>query len=170
MFKEVNVLKWFNQSIIAIAFISSLAGCAGVGTVSESDRVKSDKYDGVWIVEIQKAATLQLIQGWQMSCGDMRRSFAVLVKDGMIQLNNDGKQIKTAVAENGRFKLTIPLGDIASESGTSDIIMGNRDVKIFLRGTLKDFNANGHITYGIAELGYGGCTAKTLYKRSDARA
>lgn len=145
--------------------VVGLTGCASVGTVSESERDVSGRYDGVWMVEIQKAAGLQYVQGWNMNCGDMRDSIPMLVKDGMMQFDDSPNALKVGVAESGRFKMVIPLGDIASASPTSDISIANGDVKIILRGNLSDEKSKGHITYGIAEMGYGGCTAKTKFRR-----
>lgn len=74
------------KSKVAIIILLStlLAGCAGTmgAGIKEENRDISGIYDGIWTVEVQKAAGLQYYGKWNVSCGDMRRSFNMRVNDG----------------------------------------------------------------------------------------
>jgi len=76
---------------------------------------------------------------------------------------NDPK--KAFVSSKGVFKLVHPLNGDARASGNSSTTMANGDRKLILTGKLAPEGgaSKGHITYGVAEVGYGGCTAKTKY-------
>lgn len=164
---SINLQGKIRAALFLTTFsVIGLTGCASVGTVSESNRAVSGQYDGTWLVNVQKSAGLQYVNGWNMQCGDMTNTFPVKVEDGMLYFGNSKQQIKTGVSESGRFKLIVPLGDIASASQQSSTSMANGDVKVILRGSLNQDKQNGHITFGVAEVGYGGCTAKTKFNRA----
>lgn len=160
------LLSRLSKITSVLIFSVVLTGCAGSVAMStpESARVTTGAYDGVWEVNVLKSAGLQYVSGWQLSCGDMRHTFQIEVTDGAITLDN-GKTARTAyVSNSGRFKMNFPIDHEASASVNSGTTMANGDMKIILRGKLDESKSVGFLTYGIAEFGYGGCTAKTRFK------
>jgi len=150
------------------ALVFTLSSCAGSVAMrtSEADREQTGQFDGMWQVDVQKAAGIQYVGAWQMNCGDMRHKFNITVEDGTISAEDGKGKIKKAYVSNkGRFKLILPIRHKSSESGQSDATMSNGNMQIILRGRLSDKDSVGYITYGVAEVGYGGCTAKTKFKR-----
>jgi len=166
----------FNTKIKTIAttlaFSYLISGCFGVlGTgIKEENRDTTGAYDGIWVVEVQKAASLQTYGQWDISCGDMRRTFNIRVLDGTMDLGSDDNANKTFVSSNGKFKAILPMSVDAKASGSSSTTLANGDMKLILSGTLvpSGDKSAGYITYGIAEMGYGGCTAKTKYTLATA--
>jgi len=151
---------------IVLLFSTFVASCAGtLGGVKEENRDTTGKYDGVWSVEVQKAAGIQYVGKWNMHCGNMQNTFYVRVDDGALTDRKSADAKKAFVSSDGVFKLTQPLSNEASASGASSTTMANGDMKLILTGKLvpDGENSTGRITYGIAEIGYGGCTAKTKY-------
>lgn len=147
--------------VVAVLLGASLIGCAGTVAkeTSESDKNTTGDYDGEWGVEVLKAASSQQLGNWILSCGDMRRKFTVSVEDGVITVGD-----KTAFVSNeGKFKMYMPIETKAEATGTSARSMSNGDMKIILRGRLSKSDSAGFLTFGIAEMGYGGCTAKTKF-------
>ena len=161
----MSVRKFARICTVAV-LAAGLTGCAGTVAMktSQTDRDQTGAYDGVWQVDVQKAAGLKYVGNWQMRCGDMRQTFNITVVDGTVGVEKGDQVIKAYVSDKGRFKLFYPLDVKAKESGTSGGMMSNGDTKIILRGRLGE-NTDGYFTYGIAEVGYGGCTAKTKFKK-----
>lgn len=156
------------KRMLAVSFLSAgIVGCAGTVPTQTSidDRASSGQYDGIWQVNVQKSAAVQYYNNWHLNCGDMRNSFNIKVVDGTLVVGDGENSQKAYVSEKGRFKMYVPLARKASASGISATTISNGDTKIILRGRLADSDSNGYITYGIAEFGYGGCTAKTKFKR-----
>ena len=155
------------MEIAALILLSAvITGCAGtLGSIKEENRDTTGIYDGIWKVDVLKAAGIQYVGKWNMHCGDMRTSFNLRVDDGTILFGNAENTTKAYVSAEGAFKLTHPLSGKASASGASSITMANGSRKLILTGRLvpDGGNSKGFITYGIAEVGYGGCTAKTKY-------
>jgi len=160
------------KGITALLLSIFLAGCAGSlgGVVKEENRDTTGAFDGLWKVEVQKAAGLQYHGKWNMRCGDMRRTFNMRVVDGAATVSNAKDAKKAYVSSKGAFKLIYPLTEDARASGNSSITMANGDRKLILSGKLTPDggDSKGYITFGIAEVGYGGCTAKTIYSLASA--
>lgn len=157
--KKMNV-----ATVILLSTV--IAGCAGtLGSIKEENRDTTGTYDGIWKVDVQKAAGIQYVGKWNMHCGDMRQTFNIRVEDGTILFGNAENRTKGYVSAKGAFKLSHPLASKASASGSSSTTMANGSRKLILSGKLvpDGENSKGFITYGIAEVGYGGCTAKTKY-------
>jgi len=151
--------------LLLSTFVVSCAGTMGPG-VSEKNRDTTGTFDGIWTVDVQKAAGTQYYGKWHVSCGDMRRSFNMRVNDGTMTLSDAADAKKAFVSAGGVFKITLPMSDDAQASGNSSSTISNGDMQMILTGTLaaSDGNSKGYITYGIAEMGYAGCTAKTKFK------
>lgn len=152
--------------VAAVALATIVSGCAGTVArpTPESARVTSGTYDGIWQVNVMKSAGTQYVGKWNLSCDDMRTTFNINVIDGAIVLEDENKSKKTYVSDKGRFKMYFPIAHKASASQQSSTTMANGNMKIILRGRLDRAKSVGYLTYGIAELGYGGCTAKTRFK------
>jgi len=151
---------------IVLLFSTFAASCAGTLTgIKEENRDTTGAYDGTWKVDVQKSAGLQYQGNWRMQCGDMQRTFYVRVDDGAMTDRKGADAEKGYISSDGVFKLIQPLSSKASATGSSSTTMANGDMKLILTGKLVpgSENSKGHITYGIAEFGYGGCTAKTKY-------
>lgn len=149
--------------VAAVLLISIfITSCAGILTeVKQENRDTASTYDGTWKVEVLKSAGSQFNGNWVLNCPDMRRTFNMRVNDGTISLGNTSSY----VSADGIFKLIHPISSEASATGSSSTTMANGDMKLILTGKLvpDGERSKGHITYGIAEIGYDGCTAKTKY-------
>lgn len=162
---DVSVRKFARICTVAV-LVAGLTGCAGTVAMKtkQSDRDRTGAFDGVWQVDVQKSAGLQYVGNWQVQCGDMRQVFSITVADGTVGIKKGDGVIKAYVSDKGQFKLFYPLDTKAKASGASSTTMTNGDSKIILRGRLGD-NTDGYITYGVAEVGYSGCTAKTKFNK-----
>jgi len=165
--------KQLNRKLKARAVIllsTIVAGCVGTisGGIKEKDRDTAGTYDGYWQVHVQKAPGLQYLGNWNVSCGDMRRTFHMRVNEGAVSMRVVASAKKAFVSPGGVFKLVIPLNEDAKAAGHSDTTLANGDKQLILTGTLAPdgSESSGYITYGIAEFGYAGCTAKTKFNRT----
>ncbi len=161
---EFNRKMKIASVLLLSIFIASCASAFSSG-VKEKNKDTTGKYDGLWTVEVQKAAGVQYVGKWHMTCGDMRQTFKTNVNNGIMNLGTDSNKTTAFVSKDGDFKLVLPLSGDAQASMGSGTAMANGDRKLILSGTLSPDgkNSKGYITYGIAEVGYGGCTAKTKY-------
>lgn len=153
-------------AVLTVAIVVS--ACAGtvLSPIEEEYRDTSGVYDGLWKVDVQKAAGTQIYGKWNMNCGDMRRTFNMRVTNGTMNFGRGKNATTVYVSADGKFKAIIPIDHVASATGTSSTTMANGTMKTIISGQLADEKSVGFITYGIAELGYGGCTAKTKFSKS----
>ena len=144
-----------------------LSACAGAVSrpTSEQDRDTSGRFDGPWLVTVAKGAGVQYVQNWSVECGDMTNEFDILIQDGTINIKSEAGSTRAYVSTEGNFKLSLPLSGEASSSSRSDVTLANGDRRLILSGRLGGDKPVGIITYGIAELGWGGCTSKTSFSR-----
>jgi len=158
--KKINALTVLLFSM----FIVSCAGTIGPG-ISEENRDTTGTYDGIWTVDVKKAAGTQYYGKWIVRCGDMRQTFNMRVSDGTLALSDAADAKKAFVSSGGVFKLTVPLTGDAQASVNSATTISNGDRQLILTGTLASDggDSKGYITYGVAEFGYAGCTAKTKF-------
>ena len=148
---------------LTLCFALALSACAGTvnRTPTAADADSEGKYNGVWQVLVSKNGGRQQVANWTLRCGDMSNKFSISVNDGVLSFSNSENAPTYYVAKNGNFKVNFPIAQKAKESATSDGTMANGNVRIILQGNLE--KGTGFITHGIAELGYGGCTAKTKF-------
>jgi len=151
--------------ILTLSLTLALSACAGTvnKTPTAADSDSEGKFNGVWEVQVSKNGGRQQVANWTLRCGDMSNRFSIQVNNGILTFSNSDKAPTYYVSKNGSFKLNFPIAQKARESATSDGTMSNGNVRIILQGNLN--KGVGFLTHGIAELGYGGCTAKTKMKR-----
>lgn len=167
LFDQGTLIKSTKLAAVVL-FATLVTGCAGSsigGGIKEKNKDTTGAYDGTWTVAVQKAPSLQYIGNWNVTCGELERTFTMEVTDATITFYNEGTPTEAYVAADGRFKMIQPLTSKAKASGTSDVSISNGDRQLILRGKLAPEESKGYITYGIAEFGYNGCTAKTKFSR-----
>ncbi len=159
------ILGKFGKLSAAIALFTLLGGCAGtvVSPVKEQDKSTSGEFDGVWKVEVAKGAGTQYVDKWTLTCGDMSRVFELVVRDGVINIASGQNKQTAYVSKTGKFKVILPIAGETKESVSSSTSVANGRMQLILRGQLAEQNAVGFFTVGVAEFGYGGCTAKTRF-------
>ena len=151
-------------ALVVATLVSACAGAVSRQT-SEQDRDTSGRFDGPWLVTVAKGAGVQYVHNWSVECDDMTNEFEIFIEDGTINLKSDAASTRAFVSTEGNFKLSLPLTGEASSSSRSDVTLANGDRKLILSGRLGGDKPVGIITYGIAELGWGGCTSKTSFSR-----
>ncbi len=148
-----------------VTIASLLVGCSGrvLQTIDESERDTAGVYNGEWFVKVTKGAPVQRIDNWIFTCGDMSRVLKIIVEDGSVYIAEDKNKNKAYVSRDGKFKLKVRLSQMAEASAGSGSAIVDGKRTFILQGSLKDKKRKGYVTYGVAQFGNNGCTAKAHY-------
>ncbi|MBX2880969.1 MAG: hypothetical protein KTR32_13590 [Granulosicoccus sp.] len=153
-------------SLITLALVVSLAGCAGhvSSQIKEKDKDLSGTYDGQWKADVLRSPATQYgPDNWRFNCSGKPQQFSFSVNDSQAAVNYKEVSHTTYVDKNGKFRFEIPMDVNMSASGTSDSSIDRGAMTMIIVGTLK--SNTGRITYGIEQFANQGCSAKINYSK-----
>ncbi|NND90330.1 MAG: hypothetical protein HKN42_05645 [Granulosicoccus sp.] len=148
--------------ILLVCILVLLQACT---TTTDSDsierpRITSDssdphQFDGVWLVEVKKAAAMQYLPGnYYTNCDSEAYSFPIRVASNVLILGSGDDRGTTTVKESGKFFLRMPL---RGKDGTTGEFVRTFDGSFTRK--------RGSITHGFVEHNMAGCTARFSLRR-----
>ncbi len=148
--------------VVALSFACVFfVGCASTvsSPVTDENKDTSNVFEGRWVANVQRTAGTQLMPGnWRMSCYTKPYIRRLTVANGRIALTDQRPVAFTYVNSEGQFRFEVPLTEKATESAISDLKILAGERTLILYGNLN--TGKGRITYGVAQFGNNGCTAK----------